>query len=232
MLVPTEYSGAGEIPVTSLGRIDVTEGHSALCFGDSHTLPVAGDIPSVWAGISHTDLSGGLVNLAIFGNLETIPVWRCGLIHTDLCGDANIPPAVGDIHAGLWAGDLLTGVKEPVPFDDVNTSRFAGTENTPFIGDMHAGIIHTGLRGDSYDLPSARAAETGRVRSCGLIHGDLLGGVHCASIGEIGTGPVRSCGHMETTFISVTTTGNCGAMSIGPTKSCGDIYATGSLHHA
>jgi hypothetical protein len=110
MLGPTEYPGAGEIPNASLDSIKVTEGHSAPCFGDSHTPPVAGDVPSIRAGISHTDLSGGMVNLAIFGNLETIPVCQCGLIHTDLCGDANIPPAIGDIQAGLWAGEMLAGV--------------------------------------------------------------------------------------------------------------------------
>ncbi|MFL6284044.1 MAG: hypothetical protein ACJ74Q_12955 [Pyrinomonadaceae bacterium] len=127
---------------------------SEPCFGDSHTTPVAGDVPFLRAGIGHTNLLGGMVNLAIFGNLETIPMWQCGGIHTDLFSDANIPPAVVDIHAGLWAGDMLTGVKGPAPFaDDVNTSGFAGTETTPFIGDMHAGIIHTGLRGDSHDLP-------------------------------------------------------------------------------
>jgi hypothetical protein len=236
MLGPTEHPGAGEIPGASLGSsvcIEVTEGMSVLCFGDSHTPPVAGDDPPLRAGIGHTDLWSSMTNLAIFGNLETIHVWRCGGIHTDLFGGVKIPPAVGDIHAGLWGGDMLTGIKGPAPFsDDVNTPGFAGAENMPIIGDMHAGIIHTGLYGDSHDLPSARAAETGRVRSCGLIHSDLLSDIHCASIGEIGTGPVRFCGHMETTFISVTSTGNCGAMSIGPAKSCGDIYATGSLQHA
>jgi hypothetical protein len=234
MLGLTEHPGAGEILGTLLGssgRIEVMEVLSMPCFGDSHTPPVAGDVPSLRAGIGHTDLSGGMVNLAIFGNLETIPVWQCGLIHTDLCDAANIPPAVGDIHAGLWAGDMLTGVKEPMPFGDLNTPGFVGTEITPFIGDMHAGIIHTGLRGDSHDLPAVRAAETGRVRSCGIIHSDLLGDVRCASIGEIGTGPVRSCGHMETTFISVTPTGNCGEIPIGPAMSCGDIYATGSVRY-
>lgn len=181
MLGPTEHPGAGEIPGASLGSggcIEVAEGMCVPCFGDSHTLPVT-----------------------------------------------------GDIHAGLWAGDMLTGVKEPVPFDDVNTPGFVGTKITPFIGDMHAGIIHTGLRRDSRDLSSARAAETGRVRSYGIIHSDLLGDVHCASIGEISTGPVRFCGHMETTFISVASTGNCGDMPIGPARSCGDIYATGSVRH-
>jgi hypothetical protein len=233
MLGPTEYPAVGEIPDASLGssgRIEVTKGTSVPYFGDSHTPSIAGDVPHLRAGLIHTDLT---VNLTIFGNLETIPVCQCGGIHTDLFGGVNIPPAVGDIHAGLWAGEMLTGVNGPAPFgDDVNTSGFAGTENTPFLGDMHAGIIHTGLRGDSHDLPSARAAETGRVRSCGIIHSDLLGDIHCVSIGEVGTGPVRSCGHMETTFISVTQAGNCGAMPTGPAKSCGDIYATGSVRHA
>lgn len=148
-------------------------------------------------------------------------------------GDSHTTPAVGDIHAGLWVGDMLTGVKGHVPLaDDVNMPEFRDTETTHSVGDMHAGIIHTGLRGGSHVLLSAGALETGRVRSCGIIHSDLLSDVDCAGIGEIGTGPARSCGHMETTFISVTPTGNGGAMPIGPAKSCGDIYATGSVQHA
>lgn len=94
---------------------------------------------NMYAGLIHSDLLGDVYNPGI-GEIGTGPVRSCGIMEGGLIGDASIPPVIGDmettiigdipissarcfgdiygmgafgdIHAGLWAGYMITGASQ------------------------------------------------------------------------------------------------------------------------
>lgn len=130
MTGPTEQTGYGEIPNTLLAGIS----HTPLV-SDMNT-PGFGNM---YAGLIHSDLRGDVHNPGI-GEIGTGPVRSCGIMEggfigdmeTTIIGEIPIGPArvcgdiygtgvFGDIHAGLWAGYMITGTTALRPGDTETT---------------------------------------------------------------------------------------------------------------
>lgn len=169
-------------------------GAGPYCAGISHT-PVAGHmnrpgfggvgasslIGDMYAGIGRTDPSGDIFNPAVCGDVETIPVWRCGLIHTDLLGGTRCP-----------------GIREV----GTETVRSCGHMETTVVGDTpvtpaaNFGEIPIGPARSCGDIYA-----TGSVGHVGDVPTPLAVGNMYAGLwaGRMYTGAALQCGYMETT---------------------------------
>lgn len=95
--------------------------HSDL-LGDVHN-PVIGEIgtsPARSCGIMEGGFIGDASISLVIGDMETTVIGDIPIGPARSCGDIYGTGAVGDIHAGLWAGYMITGI----------TGRFGDTETT------------------------------------------------------------------------------------------------------
>ncbi len=181
MLGPTEHTGARYSPGAGLdGEIGTAPSHA----GDAHDPPFAAGTmetpPARSFGVMHTDLygdvhlPGGIGHMDVTGE-SSMPGFGDYLM-PGVVGDPEMPPAryAGNIHAGLWAGQMLTGVKRYVPFigeipigparscGDIYATAsvwHAGDVHTPLaIGNMYAGLwageMLTGVARRLGDMPT------------------------------------------------------------------------------
>lgn len=191
MIGPTEQTGYGEIPNTLLAGI----GHTDLT-GDMHT-PGFGDYPMPGAtgepgmppsasGGIETDGFGEPLMPPALGDIPITPARYCGDIYATVTaehvGDSHIPPAIGNMYAGLWAGEMLTGVAPrlsdmettcigevempparlfgdiPMPPGSISHTYTAGEMGMGCFGDIHAGLwagqMFTGVARRIGDMPT------------------------------------------------------------------------------
>lgn len=196
------YSGlkwhAGEMGTTYAGDMDTTvfgEMETTLLTGSMYAGYVtAGARPVISYGIMETTSAGGVPVTPDSRRIGDIPIgparffgdiYAMGVVVR--AGDSQTVPVIGDIYCGVWAGEMLTGVKQQP--GDTETTLAADRDITEFGEPGMPPVIGptpVDAPGTFGELPITPA------RSCG----DMYAGVWA---GQMTAGPSAAFGYMETT---------------------------------